>query len=70
MLGCRILVDRVAQSSVAQKTGLTRTRINGIVNRVVAAGNEVSPCWERVESELAGKERQMADEARAGLKGA
>jgi len=73
MLGCGILVDRVAQSPVAQKTGLTRTRINGIVNRVVAAGNEVSPCWERVEvwllSELAGEERQMADGGRAGLKG-
>jgi TrfB plasmid transcriptional repressor len=73
-LARRIRVDGVPQSPVAQKTGLTRKRINGMVNRVVAAGNEVSPGWECVEvwllSELAGKVRQMADEARAGLKGA
>lgn len=73
-LARRILIDGVPQSPVAQKTGLTRKRINGMVDRVVAAENEVPPGWECVEvwllPELAGKVREMADEARAGLKGA
>jgi hypothetical protein len=50
MLGCRILVGGVGQGPVAQKTGLIRMLINGIVNRVVAAGNEVSPVGSALKS--------------------
>ena len=69
-LARRILIDGVPTKSCRTE----RKRINGMDNRVVAAENEVPPGWECVEvwllPELAGKVREMADEARAGLKGA
>jgi hypothetical protein len=53
--------------------GLTKQRVNGIINRVMAVANDVPPGWEHMEiwlpPELTMKVRKMADEAKAKITG-
>lgn len=67
-----VLVEGVSIPQAAEKQGLTRERGRVIVNRVLAAEQEVPATWQRVDEflppDMARVVKRMAEEARAGLK--
>lgn len=64
-----ILVDGLKTTEAANRYGMTRQRVHGIVQRFRAAAQEVPTGWRRVEvwlpPELAQKVEAMAEQARA-----
>jgi hypothetical protein len=64
-----VLVDGLAKVSVAERHGLTKPRVGAIVERVLAAAQDVPRDWVRVEvwlpPELAQQVREMEAQARA-----
>lgn len=66
-----VLVDGMTQTEAASKHGMSRQRVNGIVQRFKAAAVDVPTSWRRVEvwlpPALAAQVETMAREARSGL---
>jgi hypothetical protein len=64
-----VLVDGLPRATVAQQHGLTKPRVTAIVDRVLAAAQDVPRDWVRVEvwlpPELAQQVREMEAQARA-----
>lgn len=64
-----VLVEGIRPTDVAEKHGMTRQRVHGIVQRFLAAANEVPTRWRRVEvwlpPELAEQVEALAAKARA-----
>ncbi len=64
-----VLVDGMKTTEAANRYGMTRQRVHGIVQRFRAAAQEVPTGWRRVEiwlpPELAQKVEAMAEQARA-----
>ena len=67
-----VLVDGVPKFVVAQRHNITKPRVGAIVERVLAAAQDVPRDWVRVEvwlpPELARQVREMEAEARAQAK--
>lgn len=67
-----VLVDGVPKFLVAERHRLTQPRVGAIVDRVLAAAQDVPRNWERVEvwlpPELAQQVREMEAQARARAK--
>ena len=64
-----VLVDGMKPTEAATRHQMTRQRVHGIVQRFLAAAQEVPTGWRRVEvwlpPELAGQVKAMAEKARA-----
>lgn len=64
-----VLVEGVRPIEVAERHGMTRQRVHGIVQRFLAAANEVPTRWRRVEvwlpPELAEQVEALAEKVRA-----
>ena len=64
-----VLVEGIRPTDVAEKQGMTRQRVHGIVQRFLAAAHEVPTRWRRVEvwlpPELAEQVEALAAKARA-----
>jgi predicted DNA-binding protein (UPF0251 family) len=68
-----VLVDGMKTTEAANRHGMTRQRVHGIVQRFRAAAQDVPTGWRRIEvwlpPELAEQVEAMADQARADQPG-
>jgi hypothetical protein len=61
-------LDGVPQSEIVKESGLTKQRVSGLINRVLAVAKDIPQGWERVDvwlpPALAAQVREVAKEAR------